>query len=174
MVRTARKVAEGKIKVCTVIGFPLGYDPLEVKIHGALRAVEDGAEELDIVVNLIDLKSGNWKVLEEEVKALVRHARPAGVLTKFIIETCYLSYEEKIKVVEILKESGADFVKTSTGFGPAGATVEDVSLLKNKGMRVKAAGGIRTLSQALKLIEAGADRIGTSSGFEIYREMLEG
>lgn len=175
-VRYAREVSEGRIVICSVIGFPLGYSNVEIKIHEAVRAIEDGTQELDIVLNLIELKSGNWKAVEEEVKAIVRHARSAGVLTKFIIETCYLEEEEKIRAVQLLADSGADFVKTSTGFGTGGATVEDVRLLKEhgKGIRVKASGGIRTLGQVIKMIEAGADRIGTSSGFEIYREMMGG
>ena len=175
-VRFAREVSEGRIVICSVIGFPLGYSNVEIKIHEAVRAIEDGAQELDIVLNLVDLKSGNWKKVEEEVKALVRHARSAGVLTKFIIETCYLTDKEKIRAVQLLEECGADFVKTSTGFGHSGATVEDVRLLKEhgKGIKVKASGGIRTYAQVVKMIEAGADRIGTSSGFEIYSEMMGG
>ena len=175
-VRFAREVSEGRIVICSVIGFPLGYSNVEIKIHEAVRAIEDGAQELDIVLNLVDLKSGNWKKVEEEVKALVRHARSAGVLTKFIIETCYLTDKEKIRAVQLLEECGADFVKTSTGFGHSGATVEDVRLLKEhgKGIKVKASGGIRTYAEVVKMIEAGADRIGTSSGFEIYSEMMGG
>ena len=175
-VRFAREVSEGRIVICSVIGFPLGYSNVEIKIHEAVRAIEDGAQELDIVLNLVDLKSGNWKKVEEEVKALVRHARSAGVLTKFIIETCYLTDKEKIRAVQLLEDCGADFVKTSTGFGHSGATVEDVRLLKEhgKGIKVKASGGIRTYAEVVKMIEAGADRIGTSSGFEIYSEMMGG
>ncbi len=175
-VRYAREVSEGSIVICCVIGFPLGYSDVEIKIHEAVRAIEDGAQELDIVLNLVDLKSGNWKKVEEEVKALVRHARSAGVLTKFIIETCFLTDKEKIRAVQLLEDCGADFVKTSTGFGHSGATVEDVRLLKEhgKGIKVKASGGIRTYAQVVKMIEAGADRIGTSSGFEIYSEMMGG
>ncbi len=175
-VRFAREVSEGRIVICSVIGFPLGYSNVEIKIHEAVRAIEDGAQELDIVLNLVDLKSGNWKKVEEEVKALIRHARSAGVLTKFIIETCYLTDKEKIRAVQLLEECGADFVKTSTGFGHSGATVEDVRLLKEhgKGIKVKASGGIRTYAEVVKMIEAGADRIGTSSGFEIYSEMTGG
>ncbi len=175
-VRFAREVSEGRIVICSVIGFPLGYSNVEIKIHEAVRAIEDGAQELDIVLNLVDLKSGNWKKVEEEVKALIRHARSAGVLTKFIIETCYLTDKEKIRAVQLLEECGADFVKTSTGFGHSGATVEDVRLLKEhgKGIKVKASGGIRTYAEVVKMIEAGADRIGTSSGFEIYSEMMGG
>jgi len=173
-VRLAREVAGDEIVVCSVVGFPLGLCTKEVKIHEAVRAVEEGAQEIDVVMNISALKSGRLDYVEEEVKALVRET---GAVVKVIIETCYLSEEEKIRAVEVCVRAGAHFVKTSTGFGPKGATPEDVRLLKEAGkgrIKVKAAGGIKDLKTAVAMIEAGADRIGTSSGFDIYRESVGG
>lgn len=171
-VKLAKDVTEGDIVVCSVVGFPLGLSTKEVKIHEAVRSVEDGAEEIDMVMNISAFKGGDYRYVEEEIKAIVRES---GVIVKVIVETCYLSEGEKRKAVEVCVNGGAHFVKTSTGFGPAGATLEDVRLLKETGggrIKVKAAGGIRDLRTALAMIEAGADRIGTSSGFNIYKESL--
>ena len=168
-VRVASEVRK-KIVICSVVGFPFGASTKEVKVREAVRAVEDGDGELDVVMNLGAFKGGDYGYVEEEIKAVVRES---GVPVKVIIETCFLSREEKVRAVEVCGESGARFVKTSTGFGPKGATEEDVRLLKEVGggkLLVKAAGGIRDLGTALRMIEAGADRIGTSNGFSIYRE----
>lgn len=166
----ASEIAGDEMVVCSVVGFPLGLSGKGVKVHEAVTAVREGAKELDMVMNLSAFKSGKFDYVEEEIKAVVRET---GVVVKVILETCYLSDEEKRRAVEICVEAGAHFVKTSTGFGPGGATLEDLRLLKEAGggrVKVKAAGGIRDLKTALAMIEAGADRIGTSRGFEIYRE----
>jgi len=171
-VRLAKEVGGEEIKVCSVVGFPLGLSTKEVKIHEAVRAVEEGADEIDMVMNISAFKSGKFGYVEEEIKAIVRET---GAVVKVIIETCYLNEGEKREAVKVCVNAGAHFVKTSTGFGSGGATVEDVRLMKEVGgrkIKVKAAGGIRDLNTALKMIEAGADRIGTSSGFDIWKESL--
>ncbi len=173
-VKLASEIAGDEIVVCSVVGFPLGLGTKEVKIHEAVRAVEEGAKEIDMVMNISAFKSGRFDYVEEEIKSIVRET---GATVKVIIETCYLTDEEKRKAVEICIEAGAHFVKTSTGFGPKGATLDDVKLLKEAGggrIKVKASGGIRDLKTTLAMIEAGADRIGTSSGFDIYRESVGG
>jgi deoxyribose-phosphate aldolase len=175
-VRRARELVGSGTKVCTVIGFPLGYQGKEIKIYECLKAIGEGAQELDVVVNISALRSGDYKLVEEEVKGVVRHAREAGVVTKFIIETYYLSREQKVIAARIIADSGGDFVKTSTGFA-GGATPEDVKLLKEscKGrLKVKASGGIGDYRKFLDMVRAGADRIGTSRGFDIYRESAGG
>ncbi len=172
-VRMASELAGDRIRICSVVGFPLGATPKEVKVHEAVRAVRDGAHEIDMVMNISAFRSGKYRYVEEEIRAVVRETGTA--LVKVIVETCFLTEEEKVRAVEICVSAGADFVKTSTGFGSGGARVEDVRLLKSAGggrIKVKAAGGIRDLRTALAMVEAGADRIGTSSGFEIYEESL--
>lgn len=170
-VKLAKQQLEGSdIKVATVIGFPLGATPTEVKVFEARKALEDGADELDMVINIGALKDGDYEYVKNDIAEVVKVAHERGAEVKVIIETCYLTEEEKIKACELAKEAGADFVKTSTGFGTGGATVEDVRLMREivgPSMGVKAAGGIRTREQALTMIEAGATRIGTSSGVEI-------
>lgn len=164
----SRLLLNSGVKVCTVIGFPLGMNTLDVKAFEARRAVEDGADELDFVINLGMVKSGNYAYVEEEVSKVLDLAR--GAVVKVIIETGYLTVEEMGRLCEIAVNVGADFVKTCTGFGPRGVSVEDVRLIKGfTGGRVgiKAAGGIRTYEQAVSLIEAGATRLGTSHGLKI-------
>lgn len=149
------------VRVCSVIGFPLGANTIEIKVAEIKQAVADGADELDMVIN----HNGN---ILEEVRAAVKAAQ--GKIVKIIIETCYLTDKEKVLAAKLVKKAGADFVKTSTGFGPAGATIEDVKLLRKtvgKNFGVKASGGIKTREQAEAMIKAGANRIGTSSGVEI-------
>ncbi len=162
-----------KVKVCTVVGFPLGATTTAVKVFESEEAISSGADEIDMVINISALKSKDYNYVFEDIKA-VREATKGKVL-KVIIETAYLNEEEKIKACELTKEAKADFVKTSTGFAPSGATVEDVSLMRkivgNK-MGVKASGGIRTIEDVLKMIEAGANRIGTSSSVEIIEGKL--
>ena len=161
--------------MCTVSGFPLGGNKKEVKTKEAQMASEDGADELDMVINVGALKSGDWKSVEEEIKG-VREVLGNDKILKVIIETCLLSKEEKIQATKIVMDCGADFVKTSTGFSIKGATVEDVRLLKGVIMdriRVKASGGIRDYQTAMKMIDAGAQRIGTSSGVKIVQEMRD-
>jgi deoxyribose-phosphate aldolase len=161
-----------KVRICTVSGFPLGANKPEVKTKEAETAIKEGALEIDMVANIGALKSGDFKLVEKDIKA-VRSTIGKEKILKVIIETAILTNEEKIKATQIVMACGADFVKTSTGFGYSGATVEDVRLLKkvvgNK-VRIKASGGIRDYETALKLIEAGASRIGTSSGVKIVEQ----
>jgi deoxyribose-phosphate aldolase len=158
------------VKVDTVIGFPLGANTPSVKAYEAEVAITEGAEELDMVINIGALKSGNFHLVKEDIVAVVTVAQKGNAVLKVIIETCYLTDEEKVKVCQIILDSGCDFVKTSTGFGDYGAKVEDVQLLRKiagNQMGVKAAGGIRTYEDALKMINAGASRLGASSGIRI-------
>jgi deoxyribose-phosphate aldolase len=160
------------VKVCTVSGFPLGANKPEVKAKEAQIAITERADEIDMVANIGALRSGDFKLVEAEIKA-VRNVMGRERILKVIIETAVLTKEEKIRATEILVACGADFVKTSTGFGYSGATVEDVRLLKNvvgDKIRIKASGGIRDYNTALELIKAGASRIGTSSGVKIVEE----
>ena len=160
-------------KVATVIGFPHGMSMKNVKVYEAMQSVLYGAQELDIVMNLGAVKSGNWCFLEEELAAVV--SASSSVAHKVIIETCYLKEEEKRAAARIAVLCGARFVKTSTGFGPKGATVRDVRLIKDAvgdKAEVKASGGIKTLDEMVKLIRAGAMRIGTSAGIEIMKEAM--
>lgn len=164
-----------KTKVSTVIGFPLGMTLKDVKIYEAKQAVKYGASELDIVINIGAVKSGNWDYVGDEIISIISATR--SVVHKVIIETCYLSDEEKILATKIASLFGAKYIKTSTGFGPKGATIRDVRLIKKVlGDRaaIKAAGGIKTLSQMLNFIKAGATRIGTSSGVDIMKEFYSG
>ncbi len=170
----ARKVLSGSgVRVVTVVGFPLGFEPVEIKVAQAELYTELGAEELDMVLNLALLKSGEIKEVLSEIEEVVRAAEPAPV--KVILECGYLSEAEKRELSRRIPETGAAYLKTATGFGPRGATLEDVKLLKEASVgriRIKAAGGIRTLEQCLAFIRAGAERIETSSGAEIVREYL--
>ncbi|ACK42596.1 MULTISPECIES: deoxyribose-phosphate aldolase [Dictyoglomus] len=157
-----------KVKICTVIDFPLGASTTSMKVYQVRESLKLGAEEFDMVINIGALKDKKRDYLISEIREVVKAAE--GKVVKVIIETCYLTDEEKIYATEIIKEGGAHFVKTSTGFGPQGATVQDVRLLKSiagNDLKVKASGGIRTFEQALEMINAGADRIGTSSGVSI-------
>lgn len=174
-VEVAAKLLQGTaVKVCTVIGFPLGYQTSAVKAFAAREAVLRGAREVDMVINIGALKNGDYNYVREDIRQVVQAVGEADnkALVKVIIETCYLDREEKVTACLLAKEAGAGFVKTSTGFGPAGATVEDVRLMRETvgdALGVKAAGGIRTREQALAMINAGANRIGASSGVEIAR-----
>lgn len=155
---------EGKIPVCVVIGFPNGYSTTETKIFEAKDAIENGASEVDMVINVGYLKSGRYEEVLDEIKA-VKQACGDKIL-KVIIETCLLTEAEKVKMCEIVTESGADFIKTSTGFSNNGATPEDIKLMADNvgpNVKVKAAGGIKTLEDAEKFLALGADRLGTSS-----------
>lgn len=160
----ARDVLKGSsVKITTVIAFPLGMTFPEVKVYEAIEATLKGADELDIVMNIGMARSGNWDYVKREISDIVCATK--GVVHKIIIETSLLSEAEKIRAAETVIEAGAEFIKTSTGFSQAGATVEDVRLLKSvAGNRcgIKAAGGIKTLQQVIEMIEAGASRIGTS------------
>jgi len=170
-VKLAKEQLQGtNIKVATVIGFPLGATPTEVKVFEAKKALEDGADEVDMVLNIGALKDKAYKYVRNDIAEVVRIAHEKGAIVKVIIETCYLSEEEKEIACKLAVEAGADFVKTSTGFGTGGATIEDVKLMRKvvgDKLGVKAAGGIRTYEEALAMINAGANRIGTSSGVKI-------
>ncbi|RLE56617.1 MAG: deoxyribose-phosphate aldolase [Thermoprotei archaeon] len=162
------------VRICTVVGFPHGYQITDVKIFEARKYMELGADDIDMVINVQALKSGEWKYIEEEVRAVAEVVHSYGGILKVIIETGYLSDEEKERVAQVLSRAGADFVKTCTGFGPGRATVHDVSLLAqvahSRGLKVKAAGGIRHLEDALTLVAAGADVLGSSAGVRIVDE----
>lgn len=157
------------VSVCVVIGFPLGANTTETKAFEASDAIKNGATEVDMVISIGELKDKNYVYVEKDIKAIVDVSK-GKALVKVIIETCLLSKDEKIKACEIAKKAGADFVKTSTGFSKGGATVEDVKLMRKtvgKEMGVKASGGIHTKEEAMKMVDAGATRIGTSSGISI-------
>ena len=163
-VKKAAQYVGSKLKICTVIGFPNGYNMPEVKVFETEDAVRCGADEIDMVINLGMVKAGDWEGVLEEIKAV--KASCAGRILKVIVETCQLTREEKIAACRVVSMSGADFIKTSTGFSTGGATVEDVKLFKqhvSPDVRVKAAGGIRSFEQAQAMIDAGADRIGASA-----------
>jgi deoxyribose-phosphate aldolase len=168
----ARAVENSDVRVCSVAGFPLGFETQELKVKAALTALATGAHEIDYVINLGAVKSGNYKLIEAEMRAM-RSAAEKGVI-KVILETGYLSQQEKRKLCQLAVDTGLDYVKTSTGFGPTGASVNDVKLLAEccQGIiKVKAAGGIRTLQDLEKMVVAGAHRIGTSSGKEIIDQV---
>jgi deoxyribose-phosphate aldolase len=169
------RLGRGAVRITTVVGFPLGATLSGVKAYEAERAMSLGADELDMVMNVGEAKRGNWSFVREDIARVVGAVK--GAVHKVIIEACYLSDEEKRKAAEAAVEAGADFVKTSTGFGPGGATVEDVALLRGvlRGRaRIKAAGGIGTLRELREMIAAGADLVGTSSGVRIMKEAREG
>ena len=159
---------DSDVKVCTVIGFPLGMNLTKTKIEEAMLAVNQGADEVDMVINVGMLKSGNDEYVENEVRLIKESIN--GKLLKVIIETCLLSDEEKVRACIAAKNAGADFVKTSTGFSSGGATTHDVALMRKtvgEEMGVKASGGVRTHEDLLAMVEAGATRIGTSNGTKI-------
>ena len=162
-VAKAKEYVGEKLAICTVIGFPNGYDTTASKCHMAYDAVSHGADEVDMVVNLGWVKEGNFEAVTEEIRQIKAHC--CGKILKVIIETCLLTEEEKIAMCKCVTEAGADYIKTSTGFSTAGATFEDVALFAKhigKGVKIKAAGGISSLADAEKFIELGADRLGTS------------
>ena len=165
-------LGSSNVKVCTVVGFPLGAMSTEAKVYEAKKALEDGAEEVDMVINIGELKSRNFQSVEEEIAA-IKEAIGDKVL-KVIIETCYLTPEEIVQASELAVKANADFVKTSTGFGNDGARLENIELMKNAvngKAKLKASGGIKNLDTALSYIEAGVERIGTSSGVSIVKEL---
>ena len=165
-VRTAREAAKGRLNICTVIGFPMGYQTTAVKKFEAEEACDNGASEIDMVININMVKSAAFNVVANEIHVIAEAVHKKGAILKVIIETCALTETEKKVLCQIVTVQGADFIKTSTGFGSAGATVEDVRLLRRytgSTIDVKAAGGIRTKEDAQKMIEAGASRIGASN-----------
>ena len=161
------------VHVGAAIGFPLGQTTIENKVHETKQAIEEGADEIDYVINIGRLKEKDYDYIEREMAEIVKACKEKNVLSKVIFENCYLTDEEKVKVSEIAVKVKPDFIKTSTGFGTGGATLEDVKLMKSivkDEVKVKAAGGIRDLDTFLAMMEAGAERIGTSAGIEIMNE----
>ncbi len=173
-VKRAREAFGPELPICTVIGFPLGYNPAEVKVCEARTVLRDGADELDMVINLGDVKNRDFEKVYEEIRALKETA--GSRILKVIVETCYLTRDEKIRLCEIVTKAGADYIKTSTGFGTAGATMEDILLFKEhigSSVKIKAAGGIRTREDLEAFIQAGCSRIGTSSAVKLLCSSAE-
>lgn len=169
-VKQAAKYTEGKLPICTVIGFPNGYHTTAVKVYETKDAVANGADEIDMVINIGHLKDKKYQEIEEEIRQI--HEACGGKILKVIIETCLLTEEEKIKMCEIVTNAGAEYIKTSTGFSTAGATFEDVALMKahiGNNVKVKAAGGISSFEDAEEFIRRGADRLGTSRLVKIMK-----
>ena len=166
----AEKLAATDVKVCTVIGFPLGANTSTVKAFEAAEAIKNGADEVDMVINISAAKDGDWDLVESDIQAVVDASK--DVTTKVIIETSLLTDEEKVKDCQAAVRAGADFVKTSTGFSTAGATVADIALMRQTvgpDLGVKASGGVRSIADAQAMIEAGATRLGTSNGVDIMK-----
>lgn len=156
------------LNICTVVGFPLGYSVTESKVAETKKAIEDGASEVDMVINLSDVKNGSYDKVEKEIAELKRAA--GDKILKVIIETCYLTEEEKIAMCRAVTAAGADYIKTSTGFGTAGAVIEDIELFKRyigPNVKIKAAGGVRTLEDLRLFIEAGCSRVGASAAVKL-------
>lgn len=173
----AQLLSGSPVKVCTVVGFPLGATPPEVKAFETQQAIDDGATEIDMVINIGAIKAKDYEAAVRDVRAVVRAAHAKNAIVKVIIEAALLTDDEKVAACLISKEAGADFVKTSTGFGPGGATVADVALMRRvvgSTMGVKAAGGIRSLTDTQQMVAAGATRIGASAGVKIVAEAAGG
>jgi deoxyribose-phosphate aldolase len=170
----AREILKNsRVKIATVIAFPFGVTFTEIKEAEMRVCAARGADEMDFVINIAALKSGDDRAIEEEMNHLTAKGRNLGVHSKFIIETAYLSEDEKIRACKIANRVRPDFMKTSTGYGPSGATVEDVRLMRSNlqpEIQIKAAGGIRSHKEALQMLQAGASRLGTSSGIQIIEE----
>lgn len=160
-----------KVKVCTVVGFPLGASTMETKRFEAIKAIAEGANEIDMVINISAIKSQDWRYVQDDMYSLSQVVHQQGGLLKVILETCLLTEDEKRKACELAVVSKVDFVKTSTGFSTSGATVEDIKLMKSivGNLGVKASGGIRDAETARRMIEAGATRLGTSASVEIIK-----
>ena len=174
-VKQAKEYVDGKLPICTVIGFPNGYDTTAAKCFMASDAVDNGADEVDMVINIGWAKDGKWDAITAEIAAV--KAACKGKLLKVIIETCLLTEEEKIHLCKCVSDSGADYIKTSTGFSKAGATFEDVALFAAHvapHVKIKAAGGISSLEDAEKFISLGADRLGTSRIVKLAKAMEQG
>ena len=174
-VKQAAEYVQGRLPICTVIGFPNGYSTTETKVFEAKNAIENGASEIDMVINIGFLKDGRYEEVEEEIRRI--HEACDGKILKFIIETCLLTEEEKIRMCELVTKAGAEFIKTSTGFSTAGATFADVKLMKEhvgEGVKIKAAGGISSFEDAEEFIRLGADRLGTSRLVKIMKQTENG
>jgi len=168
----AELLKETQVRVCTVVGFPLGATSTETKVFEAQKAIRDGATEVDMVINVGALKSRDYERVQNDIASVARACHAGGSILKVILEAALLSDEEKVAACQLVKISGGDFVKTSTGFGPGGATAEDVALMRKvvgPSMGVKASGGIRTFADAQKMIAAGASRIGASASVKIIQ-----
>jgi deoxyribose-phosphate aldolase len=166
-----------EVRVCTVVGFPLGATLPEVKVFETRRAIHHGAQEIDMVINIGALKSGQLGLMEADIRGVVEASHAGSAICKVIIETCLLTKDEKSRAALAAKNAGADFVKTSTGFSTAGATPDDVRLIREMvgaGTGIKAAGGVRTLEDLEKMVEAGATRIGASAGVKIVEQARAG
>lgn len=174
-VKQAAEYVEGKLPICTVIGFPNGYSTTAVKVYETKDAIANGAEEIDMVINIGFLKDGRYQEVEDEIRQI--HEACNGKILKVIIETCLLTEEEKIKMCELVTNAGAEYIKTSTGFSTSGATFADVELMRThigKDVKVKAAGGISSFADAEKFMSLGADRLGTSRLIKIMKNTDNG
>jgi len=173
-VRLCAQLLKGSpVHVCTVVGFPLGATPPEVKAYEAQQAIDDGATEVDMVINIGALKSKDYALVERDIATVARTCHAGGAILKVIIEAALLTDDEKVIACQLAKSAGADYVKTSTGFGPGGATVHDVELMRRAvgpELGIKAAGGIRSYEEARAMVAAGATRIGASAGVKIVQE----
>ncbi len=169
-VRRASEYAGDNVKICTVVGFPNGYNTKSVKVFETKDAIRNGADEIDMVIDIGALRAGDDDALLDEIRAV--RAVCAGKILKVIIETCLLTEDEKVRMCGIVSDSGADYIKTSTGFAGGGATFEDIALFLRhvRGIKIKAAGGIRSIEDAARFIELGADRLGTSSMIRLFEE----
>lgn len=159
-----------KVNICTVVGFPLGYSDTVAKVAETKKALEDGANEIDMVINISDVKNGLYEKVTEEIATLKKVV--GDKILKVIIETCYLTEEEKIEMCKAVTKAGADYIKTSTGFGTGGATIEDIKLFKKyigENVKIKAAGGVKTIEDLEMFINEGCDRIGTSSAVNMIK-----
>ena len=171
-VRRIKENYKDSINICTVIGFPLGYNSTASKVTEAETAIEDGASEIDMVINICDVKNGDFEKVKDDI-CQVRKAT-SGKILKVIIETCYLTDEEKIELCKIITEVKADYIKTSTGFGTGGATMEDILLFKKyigENVKIKAAGGVKSIEDLKAFLENGCDRIGTSSAVKLLSDL---
>ena len=161
---------QDKINICTVVGFPLGYSVTSAKVAEVEQALKDGCKEIDMVVNISDVKNGDYDKVEEEIRTLKKAC--GNHILKVIIETCYLTEDEKIAMCKAVTNAGADYIKTSTGFGTGGATIEDIRLFKQHigpDVKMKAAGGVKSKDDLIMFLEAGCDRIGTSSAVGLLK-----
>jgi len=169
-VQRVKKIYGDNLKICTVIGFPLGYSCAEIKIAEAKQAISEGADEIDMVINLGDVKNNDYEKITAEIKAIKKNI--GEKILKVIIETCYLEQQEKIKLCQCVTEGNADYIKTSTGFGVAGAKIEDIKLFKQyigKNVKIKAAGGIHAQEEFAAFLQAGCDRLGASSAVKLAK-----
>ncbi len=169
-IKRVKETFQDKINICTVVGFPLGYCNTQAKLAETKQALAEGASEIDMVINICDVKNKDFEKIENEIRALKECCEDK--ILKVIIETCYLTQEEKIKMCQVVTNAGADYIKTSTGFGSGGATMEDVLLMKKyigPKVKIKAAGGIKSVKDMEEFLAAGCERLGTSSGIALLQ-----